>query len=199
VLLVVGLAAEPPITDGRSPVGQPWARHTIDGSSTEADGIRLADINGDGRLDVTTGWEEGGRVRTYLHPGPDAVRDPWPLTDVGSAPSAEDAVSADLDADGAVDVVASTEGRSARSICTGPDRRPDDVGPRPPAGAGASMDVRRAGRPRPRERTRPGRRRRDAHTAAVLRGEHPAFDNTDCPVTEPDPLNEIGILGDDAD
>ena len=47
----------------------PWARHTIDDSSKGADGIRLADINGDGLPDIATGWEEGGIVRAYLHPG----------------------------------------------------------------------------------------------------------------------------------
>lgn len=34
-----------------------WFRHTIDRSSAGADGVRLADINGDGFPDVATGWE----------------------------------------------------------------------------------------------------------------------------------------------
>ena len=37
-----------------------WQRHTIDNSSRGADGIRLADFNSDGRLDMVTGWEEAG-------------------------------------------------------------------------------------------------------------------------------------------
>jgi hypothetical protein len=48
---------------------EPWVRHTIDSSSEGADGIRLADINRDDLMDITTGWEEGGVVRAYLHPG----------------------------------------------------------------------------------------------------------------------------------
>ncbi|HEO72470.1 MAG TPA: VCBS repeat-containing protein, partial [Candidatus Hydrogenedentes bacterium] len=89
---------------------EPWARHTIDGSSRGADGVRLADVNGDGYLDIATGWEEGGVVRVYLNPGPDGVRDPWPAVTVGRVGAPEDAVFVDLDGDGAMDVVSSCEG-----------------------------------------------------------------------------------------
>ncbi len=89
-----------------------WKRHIIDGSSQGADGVRLADANGDGLLDIATGWEEGGKVRIYFNPGPrEAVR-PWPAATIGSVPSPEDAVFVDLDGDGALDVVSSTEGNS---------------------------------------------------------------------------------------
>jgi len=37
-----------------------WKRHTIDNSSSGADGAKLADINADGLPDIVTGWEEGG-------------------------------------------------------------------------------------------------------------------------------------------
>ena len=90
----------------------PWPRHTIDASSRGADGVRLMDVNGDGRLDVVTGWEEGGVVRVYANPGGDAVRAEWPRVTVGEVDSAEDAVPVDLDGDGAVDVVSATEGES---------------------------------------------------------------------------------------
>lgn len=93
--------------------GQPealWPRHTIDQSSRGADGVRLADVNGDGLLDIATGWEEGGRVRVYLNPGPAQARQPWPAVTVGEVSSPEDAVFADLDGDAAVDVVSSCEG-----------------------------------------------------------------------------------------
>lgn len=91
---------------------EPWNRHTIDNSSHGADGVRLADVNGDGWLDIATGWEEGGVIRVYLNPGPKKVRDAWPAVTVGTVKSPEDAVFADLDGDGATDVVSSCEGRT---------------------------------------------------------------------------------------
>jgi hypothetical protein len=88
----------------------PWKRHIIDDSSRGADGVRLADINGDGLSDITTGWEQGGTVRVYLNPGHAKSREKWPAVTVGRAPNVEDAVFVDLDGDGSVDVVSSTEG-----------------------------------------------------------------------------------------
>ena len=40
--------------EGASPQG-PWKCHIIDDSSRGADGARLADVNGDGLIDITTG------------------------------------------------------------------------------------------------------------------------------------------------
>lgn len=91
--------------------GQPWARHTIDNTSRGADGVRLADANQDGLLDLVTGWEEGGEVRVYLHPGPEKAARPWPRVTVGKVRSPEDAVCADLDNDGRLDVVSCCEGK----------------------------------------------------------------------------------------
>jgi hypothetical protein len=107
VVLALGAAPEAPKA--------PWARHTIDGTSKGADGVRLADANGDGRPDLVTGWEEGGEVRLYLHPGREKAKEPWPRVTVGRVRSPEDAVLADLDGDGAMDAVSACEG-SARSI-----------------------------------------------------------------------------------
>lgn len=92
--------------------GEPWACHTIDSGSRGADGVRLADVNGDGRMDIATGWEEGGVTRLYLHPGPQKVRKPWPAVTVGRTPSVEDAVITDLDGDGAFEVISCCEGRT---------------------------------------------------------------------------------------
>lgn len=99
------------IAQGALVFGQ-WQRHTIDASSQGSDGVRLADVNGDGLQDIATGWEEGGKVRVYLNPGHKKSRDPWPAVTVGSVPSPEDAVFVDLNQDGAVDVISSTEGKS---------------------------------------------------------------------------------------
>jgi hypothetical protein len=88
----------------------PWKSHIIDQSSQGADGVRLMDVNRDGLPDVTTGWEEGGVTKAYLHPGYDKVRNPWPSVRVGLTPSVEDAVFADLDSDGSIDIVSCCEG-----------------------------------------------------------------------------------------
>ena len=89
----------------------PWQRHTIDRSSRGADGARLADVNGDGLPDIAVPWEEGGVIRVYVNPGPKSARLPWPAVTVGTVASPEDAVPADLDGDGAMDVVSCCEGK----------------------------------------------------------------------------------------
>jgi len=89
---------------------KPWHRHTIDSSSRGADGVRIQDINGDNLPDIVTGWEEGGVIRVYLNPGPAKSKAHWPAVSVGRVRSPEDAVFADLNADGAVDVISSCEG-----------------------------------------------------------------------------------------
>ena len=90
----------------------PWARHTIDNSSRGADGVRMMDVNGDGLLDIATGWEEGGVIRVYINPGSGKANELWPGVTVGKVKSPEDAVFVDLDDDGAVDVVSSCEGKT---------------------------------------------------------------------------------------
>ncbi|MAI70450.1 MAG: hypothetical protein CMM01_06005 [Rhodopirellula sp.] len=102
--------------DPSAGIAETWKRHTIDSSDRVAgkrgaDGVRTLDVNGDGRLDITTGWEEGGAVVVYLNPGPDQVHKQWPSVTVGSVKGVEDAVSIDLDKDGAIDVVSCAEGK----------------------------------------------------------------------------------------
>lgn len=88
----------------------PWQRHVIDASGDGADGVRLADVNGDGLPDIATAWEESGIVRAYFNPGPDKAGEPWPAVTVGEVASPEDAVFADMNGDGVHEVVSSTEG-----------------------------------------------------------------------------------------
>lgn len=95
--------------------GSGWTRYTIDNSSQGADGVRLADFDGDGRLDIVTPWEQGGRVRVYRNPGKALQRQPWPAVEVGAVGDPEDAFFVDLDGDGALDVVSSCEGET-RSV-----------------------------------------------------------------------------------
>jgi hypothetical protein len=91
---------------------EPWRRHVIDNSARGADGVRLADINRDGLDDIVTPWEEGGRIRLYLNPGPKGAKKRWPAVTVGEVRSPEDAVLVDLDSDGALDVISSCEGKT---------------------------------------------------------------------------------------
>ncbi|MBI3119323.1 MAG: VCBS repeat-containing protein [Candidatus Hydrogenedentes bacterium] len=96
-------------------LGEAWARHVIDDTSRGADGVRLCDVNADGWKDIATSWEEGGVVRLYLHPDEEHVREPWPQVTAGNVSTPEDAVCADIDEDGAIDVITCTEGED-RSI-----------------------------------------------------------------------------------
>ncbi|MBC8324209.1 MAG: VCBS repeat-containing protein [Verrucomicrobia subdivision 3 bacterium] len=92
-----------------------WKQHLIDNTSRGPDGVRLMDVNRDGRPDIATGWEEGGVVRAYFHPGKAKTKQPWPRLEVGRVSSPEDALFADLDGDGDADVVSCCEGRT-RSV-----------------------------------------------------------------------------------
>jgi hypothetical protein len=106
----------------------PWVRHAIDTSGRGADGVRIADLNGDGLPDVTSGWEGDGVTRAYLHPGheEDHVRHPWPAVTVGVTPHVEDAVWADVDDDGTLDVVSSSEGSTQVVFVSFAPCDPDD-------------------------------------------------------------------------
>ncbi len=89
---------------------EPWKRHTIDSSGIGADGVRLADFNRDGNLDIVTGWEESGVVRLYLNPGPDKSTERWPFCQIGEGKSPEDAVPFDVNGDGILEVISCHEG-----------------------------------------------------------------------------------------
>lgn len=93
---------------------QDWKKHSIDSRGKGADGVRLLDVNGDGRLDIACGWEEARETRVYLHPGSQQVRGSWPTVTVGPAGPVEDAVFCDLDSDGACDVISASEDREIR-------------------------------------------------------------------------------------
>lgn len=88
-----------------------WERHAIDAELRGADGVRLADANGDGLLDIVTGWEESGATRAYFNPGAKQAKSAWPRVDVGLSPSIEDAVWVDLNGDQRLDILSSCEGK----------------------------------------------------------------------------------------
>jgi len=110
----------------------PWKRHIIDAADpanhrSGADGVRLGDLNGDGRLDVVTGWEEGNQIRVALQPAPEKLREPWQTITIGAVRSPEDAVFADLDGDGRLDVVSATEGRERKIFVHWAPAAPGDI------------------------------------------------------------------------
>ena len=94
--------------------GNIWPRHVIDNSSQGADGVKLGDIDRDGRQDIVTGWEEGGITKLYINPGPDKVKEKWPSVVVGETKQVEDAVFMDMDADGQFEIVSCTENKSKK-------------------------------------------------------------------------------------
>ena len=112
-LLVLG-RVRPAEGDDGGRGDRPWPRHTIEAGLLGADGARLADANGDGRPDLVVGWEQSGVVAAYVNPGPARAKQPWPKVHFPGIGDVEDAVFVDLDADGAVDVVSSCEGRTRR-------------------------------------------------------------------------------------
>ncbi|MFP4095880.1 MAG: FG-GAP repeat domain-containing protein [Cyclobacteriaceae bacterium] len=86
---------------------QPWQMHVIDDSSFGSDGTKLYDVNGDQLMDIISGWEQGNVARLYFNPGKTDAG--WPFVEV-PAPQVEDALLADLDADGFADIITLTEG-----------------------------------------------------------------------------------------
>lgn len=103
-----------------------WERHTIDNLFSGADGVKLGDLNKDGLLDITTGWEETGITKVYIHPGFEHVKEEWPSVIVGDTPSVEDAVFTDIDNDGNLDVVSSTEGDNRKMYINWAPKNPNE-------------------------------------------------------------------------
>lgn len=101
--------------EGR-PSGEPWARHVIDDRFFGSDGTRLADVDGDGRVDVLASWENAGLTRISLQPERAKVRDRWPSFTIAITPKAEEALWADLDGDGTLDVISSQEQHAERVV-----------------------------------------------------------------------------------
>ena len=116
VRIITLLSLLSPLLIGEDIVSDSWSRHTIDNSSLGADGVRTADVNGDGLPDLVAGWEQGGVSRIYLMQRNGGAIPTWEMIEVGAAPSVEDALLVDLDRDGAIDVVSSTEGKNRKLV-----------------------------------------------------------------------------------
>ena len=113
LLMAIANPKEPAIAQVEKPDrGKPWKLCVIDNSSKGADGVKVVDMNRDGKLDIATGWEEGGVTRLYINPGIKKADQLWPKVTVGKTPSVEDASFIDLDGDGVFELVSCCEGRS---------------------------------------------------------------------------------------
>src|SRR5688500_12961607 len=78
------------IASRQAPTSQPWPRHVIDASSRGADGVRAADVNGDGIMDLVAGWEQGGLTRIYLGSRASGQPPAWRPITIGKSPDIED-------------------------------------------------------------------------------------------------------------
>jgi hypothetical protein len=95
-----------------SPVQAPWTKHVIDDTSQGADGVRLADVNGDGRIDVVSASEGKTRAMHVHWNRPDGwVTEPLPA----SRDVMQWMFGVPLQVDGrhAVDIVAAGKGADA--------------------------------------------------------------------------------------
>jgi acyl-CoA thioesterase-1 len=86
-----------------------WPRHVIDDSLLGPSGVRFGDVNGDDKPDIVTVFRPAGIVRAYLNPTRVGARERWRAVTVGRVPGAADAVFADLDRNGRIDIVSFTQ------------------------------------------------------------------------------------------
>jgi hypothetical protein len=81
-------------------MNSPWERHTISSAFNGADGVHLSPLG------IATAWEESSTVTVYQLDGT--------LVMSYAHPAAEDAIVADVDADGSLDVISAGEDKRIR-------------------------------------------------------------------------------------
>jgi hypothetical protein len=88
-----------------------WEMHPVDNPGDWlANGLSIADINGDGFSDFLTNYEFSGRIRVAINPGPGEIKDAylnnyWEGFNVAVIPNAESSAFADIDNDGFFDII----------------------------------------------------------------------------------------------
>ena len=91
-----------------------WQSHAIHDSSRGQDGLEFGDPNGDGHLDLVSAFEIDQSIKVMINPGKSSkAKQRWQTVKIASTPDPEDAMFADLDADGNLDIIVSQgEGNS---------------------------------------------------------------------------------------
>lgn len=95
-----------------------WARHVIAPSGTWSTDAKLADMDGDGDLDlVISEWYTHDRIEWYENPRPagDLRTDPWKRHIIGG-PRAHDLEVGDVDGDGRLEIVTRQQGAAGDEI-----------------------------------------------------------------------------------
>jgi hypothetical protein len=92
-----------------NPEQGPWKKHIICDSFSNAFEAIAADLDNDGQMEVVaTSWDEPGRVALFKHRGD--PRGPWDMQLLKENwPRAAQVITADLDGDGLLDIVATAE------------------------------------------------------------------------------------------
>jgi hypothetical protein len=86
--------------------GETWSLFTVHDTSTDPDRNRLADINGDGRLDVIVGFEAVSTVgKLAWYQQPDSAISPWSEHVIAAVVGPMSLDVRDMDGDGHADVV----------------------------------------------------------------------------------------------
>lgn len=111
-LLALATCAPLPTTTGTSAhavTEEGWPMHVIKAGLLGADGT--AD---NAALDIVSAWEQSGKATRSSYPGANLAAQPWPTQTLTATVGAEDAIYADVDADGSEDVVIGSEAKKLR-------------------------------------------------------------------------------------